>query len=281
VISSLPVHHVFQHTATFFLCVVLLLCPVSTARAVGEKASSTGVRILAELAGTRGVQRYRSLAAAGAKLDATTLSELIAADLEGGVNDPVERALLAGLLHRRLTLPEGTAAPAIAAGGLESGFIPRLAGDQDWRVRLVVAELLGDFGTELTLASHRILVQDPVWPVRLRAITALAALPPGENVRILEVILKRRDEATIPERIEATRALARMGQVPGLLVGLADPHTEVQLNAIWGLARRRSLSPEALQALERTGRETAIPRVREEIGLILQRPSPPPPRRNP
>jgi hypothetical protein len=261
---------------------LLLAGPAASARAAGEGAASSAVLLLAELAKTGGAARYRALAEQGSGLDVRALAELTAADLEGGMNDPVERELLAGLLHQKLARPEGAPPPHGALAERVAGIVIPLAADPDWRVRLAAAELLGDLGSGKTLPTHRALLDDPVWPVRRAAIAALGALGPGGSASILAPLQARRDEVSIPERIEAVKAVARLGDVPGLLASLGDPYDEVQLNAVWGLSRLRNLPSEVVQALQRKQREAESREVRDEIRILLERPpAPPPPERKP
>lgn len=150
-----------------------------------------------------------------------------------------------------------------------------LSGTPDWRLRLIGARMLSCLEYPDVTREHRLLLSDEVWPVRHRAIRALAALPAGGNVTLLREILDDKGEGNLSNRLEAVRAMGELQHLPGLLSGLSDPHHEVVLNSAWSLGRMSPLPAEARRALEEAFRRNRSNRVREEIQAILDLPGGP------
>jgi hypothetical protein len=146
--------------------------------------------------------------------------------------------------------------------------IALLAAAGDWRLRLQAAELLQLFPAETISSAHRRLLNDDFWPVRYRALRALASLPPGDNLRCLTDVMRRQDAPDFFERIEAARLLTELQNAAGLVIGLSDPHPAVRLKCVQGLGRLPALTAEAAAALT-AALDTAERGLKQEINRVL------------
>jgi hypothetical protein len=249
-----------------------------------------GSRLLAAYRKAQGYSRYALIVPLAQRLAAPQLADLLFERLTQRSGDAVEYYLLASaLVAQTQPTPLATPPPADAAGisptqsvsALQSRMlaIASLLADQtnDWRVRLVTAELLQRCSGPHLPPFHAPLVADDVAAVRHRAIRALAGFGPGENLPILAELLQRDPEIQLYEQLAAMRVSASLHYLPGLLQGLSNANPAVQLEAIWGLARWPRLPPEAQQAFERLAQTTRSEKVKQELKLLRN----PPPSREP
>jgi hypothetical protein len=138
-----------------------------------------------------------------------------------------------------------------------------LSAAPDWQTRLLAADMLRVFGPDGEPRCLSSLLNDKMWPVRLRAIAALGSSATEESRGLMMRYVRSNDRT---ERLAAIEACDRIRWVPCLLAGLSDPDAEVQLKSI--SAASLLLGQETFAGVERERRAmlSALERVSQSSG---------------
>jgi hypothetical protein len=138
-----------------------------------------------------------------------------------------------------------------------------LSSAPEWQTRLLAADLLGVFGPDGESQCLGSLLDDAMWPVRLRAIEVLGSSTTEESRRLL-MLYARSDDRT--ERLAAIKACNQMRWVPGVLAGLSDSDAEVQMKSISAAGNLLGEESFACGDRERSAVVSALERVSQTAG---------------
>jgi hypothetical protein len=242
-------------------------------------------QVLSALRGASGKQRAKLAVLAGATLDMKALAELLTST--GGLvqEGSLERDILASaFLDRLLPVADGSDAPPMRPeerfaldghsprGTLALTVADVLCKDPNWRNRRIAARTLNSVKTDTMRPSHRVLLQDPAWPVREYALRSLACLQSSESEGILLGILEH--ACSRRERLVAVGVMADMGCEQGLRSALLIQDEDIQLEAARGMEHLEVLNPMLRESLTRALRKTKNDKVRKELQALLERDPP-------
>ena len=189
----------------------------------------------------------------------------------GSVSDKI--AELAGARRERMHAQRWLV--QLGRAGTSDVFLPYLR-HEDFRLRARLGQILGEIGDNRSLGGLAVLLDDAMWPVRLRAAEALASVAPTDALERLEPLLADPEEAVRVAALKAIRQVTRevddeqklklvswyesanaevrqliielVGRIPGTRVdallkrALTDRNPNVRLPAVEAIGARKSES---------------------------------------